>query len=154
MYCDSTLSEALQITIFLDIATLSVRDHGEIYRNSKDPERQLRYIVSACEPSQKIKTKPKQHCVTKVAINNWYKVEVYVDFMYIEGAYVLQAVDKANHVTVTQFSHPLTADSVSETIITLWENACTGLPDTLVFDDGSQLGENFVEIYEIDDAEW
>ena len=41
-----------------------------------------------------------------------------------------------------------------KTILTLWATVYTGLPNALVFDDGSQFRHNFVEIYEIQDVEW
>ena len=63
-------------------------------------------------------------------------------------------VDDATHFSVAQFVEPLTTESVQETILTLWATVYTGLPNTLVFDDGSQFRDTFVEICEIHDVEW
>ena len=74
--------------------------------------------------------------------------------MYIEGAPVLHMVDDATYFSATQLVHPLMTESVWEIILSLWATACSGLPDTLIFDDGSQFRDIFVEICDIHDAEW
>ena len=74
--------------------------------------------------------------------------------MYIEGAPVSHTVDDATYLGAAKFVHPLTVEFVWETILTLWATVYTGLPNTLVCDDGSQFKDTFVEICEIHDAEW
>ena len=74
--------------------------------------------------------------------------------MYIEGAPILHKVDDAKYFSAARFIEPLTTESVWKTILTLWATIYSGLPSTLVFDDGSQFRDIFVEIYEIHDAEW
>ena len=54
--------------------------------------------------------------------------------------------DDAMHFRAAQFFEPLTTKSVRETIPTLWAIVYTGLPNTLVFGDGSQSRDTFVEI--------
>ena len=63
-------------------------------------------------------------------------------------------VDNATHLIAAQFVDTLTTESVWETILTLWVIVYTGLPNTLVFDDGSQFGDTFVEICEINNLEY
>ena len=46
-------------------------------------------------------------------------------------------VNGATHISAAQLFEPLTTEYVCENKITLWETAHTGLPNTLVFDDGS-----------------
>ena len=54
----------------------------------KTPEK-LEYLVSICEPCQKIKTAPKRYYATMGAKNTRFNAKVYIDFIYIEGASVL-----------------------------------------------------------------
>ena len=63
-------------------------------------------------------------------------------------------VDSATHFSAAQFVEPPTTESVWETILTLWETVYTGLPNILVFDDGSKFRDTFVEICEINVVEW
>ena len=59
----------------------------------------------------------------------------------------------ATHFSASLFAEPHTTEAVWETILTLWATVYTDLPDTLVFDDGSQFRDTFVEICEIHDVE-
>ena len=74
--------------------------------------------------------------------------------MYIERALVLHMVDDTTYLSAAQFVDQLTIESFCETILTLWTTVYTGLPNTLVFDDGSQFRDTVVEICEIHDVEW
>ena len=57
--------------------------------------------------------------------------------------------DGATHFSAAQFFEPLTTESVREIIHVLWATVYTGLPNTLVFDNGSQLRDTFIEFCEI-----
>ena len=72
--------------------------------------------------------------------------------MYIDGTPVLHMDDDATHFSAAQFIEPLTTKFVWETILPSWEAVYIGLPNTLVFDDGSQFRDVFVEICEINDV--
>ena len=50
------------------------------------------------------------------AENNRFNANVYIDFMYIEGAPVLRIVNDATHFSAAQFVQPPTAELVVETI--------------------------------------
>ena len=88
------------------------------------------------------------------AENTGFNAKVYNDFMYIEGSPALHLIDDTTYFSAAQLLEPLTTESVWETILTLWATAHTGLPNTLVFDDGSQFRDIFLEICEINDVEW
>ena len=88
------------------------------------------------------------------AENTRFNAKVYIDVMYIEDAPLLLMVDDATHFSAAQTVVPLTTESVWETILTLWVTFYTGFPNTLVFDDGSQLRDTFAEICEIHEVEW
>ena len=88
------------------------------------------------------------------AENTRFNANVYIDFMYIEEAQTLHIVDDATHFIVAQFIDPLTTESIWENILMLRATVYTGLPNTLVFDDGSQLRDTFVELCEIRNVEW
>ena len=60
----------------------------------------------------------------------------------------------ATHFTAAQSVDALTTESVWEIILTLWAAVYTGLSSTLVFDDGSQFRDTFVEICETHDVEY
>ena len=62
-------------------------------------------------------------------------------------------IDDATHFSAAQFVEPFTTESVREIILTLWVTVYTGFPNKLVFDDGSQFRNTFVEICEIHDVE-
>ena len=85
--------------------------------------------------------------------NTCSNAKEYIGFMYIEGAPVLNMIDDATHLSAARFVEPQTTESITETILTLWAAVYTGLPDTLVFDDGSQFRVTFVEICKIHDVE-
>ena len=74
--------------------------------------------------------------------------------MYIEGAPVLHMLDDETHFSAAKFVEPLTSESIWETILTIWITVYTSLPNTVVFDDGSQFKDTFVEMCEIHDVEW
>ena len=78
------------------------------------------------------------------AKNTRFNAKVYIDFMYIEGPPVLLMVDDATHFSAAQFFETLITESVWETILTLWTTVYTGLPNTLVFDNGSHFRDTFV----------
>ena len=63
-------------------------------------------------------------------------------------------IDDETHFSAAQFVERLTIEFFWETIFTLWASVYTGLPNALVFDDGSQFRDILVEICEIHDAEW
>ena len=73
--------------------------------------------------------------------------------MYYERAPELHIVDDAAQFSAAQFIEPHTTEFVWENIITLLVTVYTELPNTLVFDDGSQFRNTFVEIWEIHDVE-
>ena len=66
--------------------------------------------------------------------------------MYIEEGPVLHMLDDTTYFIIAQFVEPLTIKSVWETILTFWATVYAGLPNSLVFDDGSQFRDTFVEI--------
>ena len=74
--------------------------------------------------------------------------------MYIEGADVIHMVDDAAYFSAAQFVGHLKTVSVWETILTLWATVHTGLPNTLVFDEGTLFRDTFVGIFEIHDIEY
>ena len=63
-------------------------------------------------------------------------------------------VDDASHFSAAQFVELLTTESVWETKLTIWATIYTFLPNTLVFGDGSQCRDTFVETCEIHDVDW
>ena len=63
-------------------------------------------------------------------------------------------VDEVARFIVAQSVDPLKIESAQRTILTLWETIFTAFPNTLVFDDGSQFRDVFVEICEIHDVVW
>ena len=74
--------------------------------------------------------------------------------MYTEGAPVLHVVDDATYFNVAQKFPPLTTESGCETILSLWPTVYSGLLKKLVFHDGSQFRDTFVEICKTNDIEW
>ena len=63
-------------------------------------------------------------------------------------------VGDVTHFSAPQFADPLTTESFWEIIFTLWISVYTGCLNILVFDDGSQIRDTFVEICEIYDVGW
>ena len=63
-------------------------------------------------------------------------------------------VDDATQLSTAQFVEPLTTESVRKTILTLRATVYTGMPNTLVFDDGSKFRNTSLEICYIYDVEW
>ena len=63
--------------------------------------RKLVYIFSTCNPYQTILTAPKRYRITMGAENSRSKAEVYIRFMFIEGAPVQHMVDDATHFCAT-----------------------------------------------------
>ena len=61
--------------------------------------------------------------------------KMYIEFMYVEGAHVLQMIDDANHSSAAQFVEPLTLESVWDIKLILWAAVNTGLPNTFTCDD-------------------
>ena len=59
---------------------------------------------------------------------------------------MLHMVGDALHFSIAQFVEPLTTESVWETILMLWATIYIGSPNKLVFYDGSQFRDTFVEI--------
>ena len=55
-------------------------------------------------------------------------------------------VEDEKHFNAAQYAEPHTAESVWETIITLWATVHTGLPNTLVFDDCLKCTDAFSRI--------
>ena len=82
-----------------------------------------------------------------------FNAKVYIDFIYIKRAHVLQVVDDATRFIATQLVAALTTKNAMKTILTLRATVCTRLPNILDLDDGSQFRDSFVEICEIHDAE-
>ena len=88
------------------------------------------------------------------ADNTRFNPKVYIISMYFEDALIPHMLGDETNFSAAQFVHPLTTESVWETILTLWAAVYTGLPSILVFDDGSQLIDTLVDIYEIHNFEW
>ena len=63
-------------------------------------------------------------------------------------------VDEATRFSAVVFVSHITTERVWETILKLWANVYTGIPNKLVFDEGSQFRDAFVEIYDLHDVEW
>ena len=63
-------------------------------------------------------------------------------------------VDEATRFPATAFVIPITAECEQETILKLCTNLYTGIPNKLVFDEGSQFRDALVEICELHDVEW
>ena len=68
---------------------------------------------------------------------------VYIDYMYIEGAFVQHMVDYDTHLTTTKFVNPLKSEAVYKSSLVSWEAVLTGFPNTLVFDYGSQVQDKY-----------
>ena len=97
---------------------------------------------------------PHRFRVTLGAENTRFDSKMYIDFVYIEGQPVLHMVDEATRVPAAPFVSPITTESVLETILKLWANICTDIPSKLVFDEGSQFRDAFIEICDLHDVEW
>ena len=78
--------------------------------------------------------------------------KVYMDSMYIEASALLHIVDDAMRFSAALFDKPPTPVSIWESILSLLATVYTVLPNILVFDDGSQFKDTFVEICEIYDV--
>ena len=106
----------------------------------------LEYIAKTCEPCQRIRNAPHRFRVTLGAENTRFNSKVYMDFVYIDGQPVLYKVDEATRFPEDPFVSPMTTESVWETILKLWATVYTGIPNKLVFDEGSQFCDAIVEI--------
>ena len=57
-------------------------------------------------------------------------------------------VDETTRFSAAAFVSAKTTDSVWETILKLWANISTGIPNKLVFDEVYQFCDTFIEIFE------
>ena len=116
--------------------------------------KKLEYITKTCESCQRIFNTPHRFRVTLGAENTRFSSDMYMDLVYIDDQPALQLVDEATRFSVPAFIRPWTTESVWETILNLWANAYTSIPSKVVFDEGSQFRDAFVEICELRDVEW
>ena len=114
----------------------------------------LEYLVSTCEPCQKIRTALKRYGVTYKAETDRFNAKLYIDFMYIEGASLLHMVDDATHFSAVQFVQPLTNWIFLGDHTYVMGNWLHWIASILGFDDVLQFRDTFEEICRIHDDEW
>ena len=76
-----------------------------------------------------------------------------MDFVYMYCQPILQLDDDAIRLSAAAFVSPITTESVWWTVLKLWDNLYTGIPNKLVLDEGSQFRATFVDICELHDVE-
>ena len=69
-----------------------------------------------------------------------------MDIVYLDGRPVLHLVYEATRFSATRFLPKMTTEGVWDAIVKCWSSIYTGLPNTMVVDEGSQFRKLFAEL--------
>ena len=77
-----------------------------------------------------------------------------MDFVHVDGEPAQHLVVKETILSTAAFIELISTEKIWETLFTLWANVYKGIPDRLVFDEGSQFQNTFVEMCKLDYVDW
>lgn len=72
-----------------------------------------------------------------------FNAKAYIDVMYIDGRTVLHIFDNRTRFSEDQFLPKMPTEAVWEAIVICWSSVHTGLPNTIMIDEGSQFRNVF-----------
>ena len=112
----------------------------------------LKTIVASCEPCQRIWNAPLWFRVSVGHENLRFNARAYIDIVYLDGWRALHIVDETTRFSAAPFLTKMSTESVWEAIILCWSSVYTGLPDSIIVDEGSLFWKMFAEIARLHDV--
>lgn len=82
-----------------------------------------------------------------------FNEKVLLDIMYLDGDTVLHIIDEGTKFSAAQFLPSISTDEIWETLVKRRAPLYTGLPNKILTDQGSQLGDRFIHIAKLADVE-
>ena len=112
----------------------------------------LKEIVSYCESCQRIRNAPLRFRVPLGYENVRFNARAYIDVTYLDGKPVLHIVDEATRFSAARLLPKMSTDAIWDSIVLCWSSVCTGLPDNIMVDEGSQFRKIFAELAALHDV--
>lgn len=69
-----------------------------------------------------------------------------LDIILIDGKPILHIVDDSSHFSAARFLPDVTTKKILAKIVKGWASVCTGLPNMVRVDQGSQLRDSFIYV--------
>ncbi len=112
----------------------------------------LEEIVGRSEPCQRIRNSLLRFRVSIGHEHTRFNARAYIDIMYLDGRPLLHVVDDATRFSAARFLPKFSTDSVREAIFLYCSCVCTGLPNTIMSDEGSLFLNIFAELSALHDV--
>ena len=104
---------------------------------AQDTMRTLQDLADCCDVFQRTQRAPKRFCVSVGSEDARINKRTYMDIMYIESRPVRHLVDEATHFLISSISSNVSIQSLWDAIVSCWSSVYTGLPNTIMTDQGS-----------------
>ena len=75
-----------------------------------------------------------------------FNAHAYIGIMYLDGKPVLHIVDEETRLSAARLLTKVKTDAVWEALIIFWSSVYTGLPHSIMVDEGSQFHKQFAEL--------
>ena len=103
----------------------------------------LQDLSKRCDPCKRIHTAPTRFRVSFGAENGRFNERVLLDIVTIDGKPVLHIVDEGTRFSAARFVPDVSTNTIWSTILDCWALIYTGLPNRMLVDQGTHLGDAF-----------